>query len=160
MVRVPTRTYFTAARDRTKDYLDLDSGDRLAMQSVRSITTGLPEIDFGRRTDESPKTDTYGQQWVRANFPVIMMTVPDALSIGHPIFPRFFGFAIIDSNGKVLFHSEDRRNTVENFFDETDRDKHLRAAVYARRDEVMNIRYWGYDYRAMFIQCPICPGRS
>ena len=76
------------------------------------------------------------------------MTVPDALSIGHPIFPRYFGFAIIDPNGKVLFHSEDRRNTVENFFDETDRDKRLRAAVYARRDEVMNIRYWGDDYRA------------
>jgi len=150
IVRVATRTYFTSARDKTKDYLELgaEGGDRLAMQSVRSITTGLPEIDFGRRTDESPKRETFGQQRVRNNFPVITMTVPDALSIGHPIFPRYFGFAIIDSNGKVLFHSEDRRNTVENFFDETDRDKHLRAAVYARRDEVMNIRYWGDDYRA------------
>src|SRR5207248_4869801 len=64
IVRVATRTYFTAARDKTKDYLDIgaEGVDRLAMQSVRSITTGLPEIDFARRTDESPKQETLGQQ--------------------------------------------------------------------------------------------------
>jgi hypothetical protein len=159
IVRVSNRTYFTAARDKTNDYLDLgpEGGGKLAMQSVRSITTGLPEIDFGRRTDELPGNETYGQKRVRTNFPVITMTVPDALSVGHPVFPRYFTFAIIDASGSVLFHSEDRRNTVENFFDETDRDRRLRAAVSARRDEVMNIRYWGDDYRAFVHPMPGLP---
>jgi hypothetical protein len=140
MVSVADRVYFSAARDGTSEYFDIGSGKFVAMQSVRSKTTGLQEFDFGRRTDAEPPSP---KKW-----PVITMVVPDALSVGHPVLPLYFGFAIVDASGQVQFHSDRHRNTIENFFDESDRDRQLRSAVTARREETMDIRYWGEDYRA------------
>lgn len=152
MVSVAPRTYFSGPHEANSDYLDLGAyGGRMGIQSVRSITTGMPEVNFGRRTSEHSGRgagDPAKHARLHAELPVITMTVPDALSIGRPIFPAHHQFAIIDASGQVLFHSENQRNTVENFFAETDRDRRLRSAVTARRDEWMNLRYWGEDYRA------------
>ena len=54
-------------------------------------------------------------------------------------------------NGRVMFHSDDRRNLIEQFFLETDMDRRLRSVVAARRAELMDLRYWGRDYRAFAV---------
>jgi len=153
MVQVAERDYFSDALNSTAGYMSVagNAGERMTMQSVRSMTTGLPELDCARRSDEHDKDPRHGD--LHKRLPVLTMTVPDVLSVGHPIIPADFGFAIIDDKGTVLFHSERKRNTIENFFSETDRDRHLRSAVAARRAEWMNIRYWGRDYRAYV--CPL-----
>jgi hypothetical protein len=158
MVQVQKRTYFSAARYQTSEYREFGDG-KMAIQSVKSMTTGLPEVDFGQRTAVDPDDQTRppdGSHLLKSRdhdqfhdeFPVITMTVPDALAIGRPVLPQYFGFAVIDEDGNVLFHSTSYRNTVENFFAEADRDRRLRSAVASRRNETMNIRYWGEDYRA------------
>ncbi len=144
LVSVTSRRYYTAATREGRDYLFLD-GRRIAIESIRSATTPQPEIVFARQTRDSslPSSDAFREQ-----FPVIAMSMPSALSIINPVLPRHFGFAIVDQGGNVLFHSDSHRNTAENFFAETDDDPRVKAAVEARRNERMSIRYWGEDYSA------------
>ena len=48
--------------------------------------------------------------------------------------PPNFGFSVIEDNtGKVIFHSDDQRSLIENFFWETDNNLALQAAVHARQ---------------------------
>lgn len=79
-----------------------------------------------------------------------MLVFPMA-SLIHPVLPPDFQFVVIDNEhakGKVLFHSDSERNLAENFFEETDGDRRLRSAVFAKRAETMPLRYWGRDYLA------------
>lgn len=61
------------------------------------------------------------------------------------IIPPGMGFAVIGQDGRVLFHSDSRRNLRENFFEETDNNIRLRQAVLARIDDQFDGRYWGKD---------------
>jgi hypothetical protein len=138
------RRYFSAALKEGREYLYL--GDRrIAIESIRSATSPQPEVVFARRTDHTrrPSGAPFQKQ-----FPIIAMSVPAALSVIDPVMPRDFGFAIVDRTGLVVLHSDSHRNTIENFFAETDDDPRVKAAVEARQNESMNIRYWGEDYRA------------
>jgi hypothetical protein len=141
---VLSRRYYSAPLKEGREYLFFD-GRRITIESIRSATSPQPEVVFARRTADTPlSSDTALQR----EFPVITMSVPSALSLINPVLPRHFGFAIVDRSGTVLFHSDSHRNTVENFFAETDDDPRVKAAVEARQNESMNIRYWGDDYRA------------
>jgi hypothetical protein len=68
--------------------------------------------------------------------------LPSVTEVGVP---PGVGFAVIDQQGKVLFHSDARRNLRENFFEETDRDGRLQPAVFARATTQFDGRYWGKD---------------
>jgi hypothetical protein len=73
------------------------------------------------------------------------------ISLIDPVLPPGFKFAVVDNedeNGRVLFHSDSERNLTEDFLVETDYDRRLRSAIFARRAETMRIRYWGEDYIA------------
>jgi hypothetical protein len=70
------------------------------------------------------------------------------LSAIRPVTPPDVEFAVIDGSGAVLFHSDPERNKVEDLFVETDQDLHLRSAVLARHRAILDLRYWGRDYRA------------
>jgi hypothetical protein len=83
-----------------------------------------------------------------SGYSVAALSLP-MISVIDPVLPPGFEFAVIDNDqGQVLFHSDRQRNLTENFFDETDHDRRLRAAVFARRPETLGIRYWGEDYLA------------
>lgn len=142
VVRVSYRSYFAAPLNRGREYLEL--GDRhLTIESIHSSTTGQAEAAFSRRTDDMPGTDPA----FAAQYPVIALTATP-LSVTDPVLPEGFGFAVIDPSGKVLFHSKSERNMVENFFAETDENPEVRSAVAARQNKLIDIRYWGDDYRA------------
>jgi hypothetical protein len=55
----------------------------------------------------------------------------------HPVLPLHYQSAVVDdSTGSVVFHSDDRRSLVENFYVETDGDTQLKAAIaQAQADE-------------------------
>jgi len=142
LVSVAQRNYYSAALNEGRDYLQWgkDPNSRAAIESVRSLTTGQPEVVFARQTK-------FSDEATRKLLPVIAMSATSISAI-DPIVPDGFGFAIIDENGTVLFHSLSARNTIENFFAETDEDPSVRSAVAARQEEKMNIRYLGEDYKA------------
>ncbi|HYK03154.1 MAG TPA: cache domain-containing protein [Thermoanaerobaculia bacterium] len=142
LVSVASRSYFVGPRYLGREYLTF-AGQRISIESVVSITSGLPEVVFSRRTDAIK-----GDANVAARLPVIAMGMPAAPSLIDPVVPEGFGFAIVDESGKVLFHSDSARNTVENLFAETGDDPQVRSAVTTRQDKTMSIRYLGEDYAA------------
>jgi hypothetical protein len=79
------------------------------------------------------------------------------LSLVQPVLPVGFGFCVVDHRGKVLFHSDERRNLRENFFEECEQDPPLRAAVAGRRAESLAARYAGLDYRLRVQPLPELP---
>ncbi len=148
LVKAVNRNYFLASKNKGRDYLSIASRTgvmrRLAVDSVRSATTGQTEIVFARAFDEMPGVQPPNDRAIA----VIAMSVSSQLSVLNATVPEDFGFAVVDPTGKVLFHSQSERNTGENLFTETDQDPKLRAAVVARQSETMDVRYWGDDYRA------------
>jgi hypothetical protein len=70
------------------------------------------------------------------------------MSLYSPVLPTGYGFCVIDGGGGVLFHADDVKNLEENFFDECNNDKLLRAAVQLRQREALNVQYLGRAHRA------------
>jgi hypothetical protein len=72
----------------------------------------------------------------------------DLSSLSRPVLPYGYGFAVIDDDGNVLFHSDPARSGHENFFEELDAgQRRVRAVVYARRSSTENVSYMGRGHR-------------
>jgi len=67
------------------------------------------------------------------------------LSLINPVLPEGFGYAVIDRTGKVLFHSDERRNLRESFIEETDHNGKIQAALTGHSEQEGNGVYWGHD---------------
>lgn len=60
-------------------------------------------------------------------------------SLVDRVLPKNFGFAVIDSEGDVVFHSTDSLSLVENFYTEINQDPLPIIANNHRRDEVIQL---------------------
>jgi hypothetical protein len=105
-----------------------------SFESVWSWTTAEPLAVLAKRRAST-------------DLPVATISIP-MRSLIRPVLPPGFEFAVIDHTGKVLFHSDRHRNVSENFFEETDDNRRLRAQISAHSAEPVSIRYWGAAYRA------------
>jgi hypothetical protein len=112
----------------------IEKSERYVLESIRSRTTGTERAVMAAPSKSDGSS-------------VMALSIP-MRSLIKPIVMPGFGFAIIDAQGRVLFHSDSQRNLLENFFAEADGDRKLRAVVSARRSEVIDLRYWGHDYSA------------
>lgn len=141
---VQDREYFKRVRD--DDLWSLSGSDHkdlgaFFVESVRGRTSNRHEAVLAEPVIEVLKDK-------EPAFAVATLNIP-MRSVIEPVIPPGFEFAVIDSDGSVLFHSNTARNGAENFFTETDEDQRVRSAVFARRAEEMRIRYFGEDYMAM-----------
>ena len=65
------------------------------------------------------------------------------LSLMQPVIPAGFGYAVIDENGKVIFHSAEKLHLGENLFEECDNNQALKAAVLGRWSKSLTSSYFG-----------------
>ncbi|MEO1053817.1 MAG: hypothetical protein AAFX87_24480 [Bacteroidota bacterium] len=79
-------------------------------------------------------------------YPVIAMATR-LNSIMAPVLPAGYGFAIIRSDGEVMFHSNAKKNLRENFIDETDRDPIIRSSTYSRTAAYTSFKYLNANHR-------------
>ena len=68
-------------------------------------------------------------------------------SVMDPVVQPGFGFAVLNRLGKVIFHSDSKRNLREDFFAETDQNEELRSHVLAHTSHFSSGQYWGKDRR-------------
>jgi hypothetical protein len=108
-------------------------GQRFWIEPIFSRTTGENAAVFSIKSIASSEGPIVAALEVK---------LPSVTGVGVP---PGMGFAVIDQEGKVLFHSDARRNLRENLFEETDRDGRLRQAVLARATTQFDGRYWGKD---------------
>ena len=118
-------THWTSTRRSMMPFVD----------SIRSATTGAREAVVST-----------GSQL--KGYRVAALSIPLHALIDPVVVPGF-GFAVIDDDGRVLFHSDPQHNLSENFFAESDGNRRLRALVGARHQELVDIQYWGDDHRAL-----------
>ncbi len=91
--------------------------------------------------------------------PVAVM-VTGLVSLSQAVFPPDYGFAIVDRNGKVLFHSTRAKNGRENFADACDRSRRLHDLFETRETGTLETSYLGIRHRVLvrpidkFANCP------
>ena len=68
-------------------------------------------------------------------------------SVVDPIVPPGYGFAILATDGKVLFHSQEGLSLEENFFEEVGDPADVRAKAQARRPVQWSGDYHGRPHR-------------
>ena len=111
------------------------TGPPCVLQSLVSYTTGQPSAVLARPSR------------LGGSLPVAAITLP-MRSVISPVIPHGFEFAIIDKTGRVVFHSDAQRNTFEDLFLETDRNRQLRSLVVTGVDGSVRTEYWGRPYLA------------
>ncbi|WP_428353779.1 hypothetical protein [Methyloprofundus sp.] len=76
--------------------------------------------------------------------PKVLAIIKLMHSFFQPVMPAGFGFAVIkDSSGEVLYHSNDQRSLLENFYIETDENRRIIAAAQMRHEHLINGNYNG-----------------
>jgi hypothetical protein len=130
---VRKRRYFSEA---------MDTG--AAIEPIVSWATGSPVVALSKRIDG-------GKQ------PFVGVLGIAMSSLNAPILPQGYGFAVIDEDGRVVFHSEPGRAGYEDFFAEVDNDRELRALVYARRNGGLSTVYTGRGHH-LWVQPIVLPG--
>ena len=133
-VRVNERPYFSQLKlGRHYNFEDpKGKNHEFWIEPITTSTTGSRAVVISKLVDGFGKN----AKWVS-----VIETRP--LSLMQPVIPEGFGFAVIDNNGKVLFHSVPKLHLGENFFEECDNDQALQAAVIGRSKQALTASYFG-----------------
>ena len=75
-------------------------------------------------------------------------------SLVRPVLPPSYGFSVITEEGRVLFHSDHRRNLREDFFSECEDSTRLRMAVNSRATNELELVYLGNTHDAVVTPLP------
>ncbi|MDT4968560.1 MAG: hypothetical protein QOJ64_3297, partial [Acidobacteriota bacterium] len=149
LVKVAERPYFTNIQ---RGYLQKLGPHEFVLQPLLSKTTGSNEVVISKAVyplDRRPWWNLIGSVTPGDSPPEKWVSAIDArfLSLMEPVIPAGFGFAIIDNNGTVLFHSDEKQHLGENFFEECDNNRALRSAVVGRADDLISTQYLGKGHR-------------
>lgn len=68
-------------------------------------------------------------------------------SVMETAIPDGVGFCVINQDGEVVFHSDERRNRQENVFEECDESGELRSIVKGGSETYLDTRYVGRSHR-------------
>ncbi|HXQ73082.1 MAG TPA: cache domain-containing protein, partial [Pyrinomonadaceae bacterium] len=133
-LNVSDRAYFSRLKlGRQYTFKDRNNKEHeFWIEPVTSKTTGTHTVVISKRTNRMEQNTP----WVSA----IDMRL---LSLMQPVIPEGFGYAVIDDNGKVLFHSAPKLHLGENFFEECDNNQTMRAAVLGRWKQSLTASYFG-----------------
>jgi hypothetical protein len=140
-INVASRPYFNEAKEGRTWTLTGETDKKrrtFYLDSVNSMTTGDNVAVISKQVPQT--VDQPGERYVST-----MDT--RLLSLYDPVIPPGYGFCVINNVGDVLFHSDDLKNLLENFFDECRNNRALRAAVRSRTSETMDVKYLGRDHR-------------
>jgi hypothetical protein len=151
-VSVAEREYFQAVQRGT--LWDIGGRDGVFLQSFRSITTGEFQaalaMPSGLSMDDLYPADEKATLWnsMLAKNPdcssadiAVAAISGRPVSMHRPVLPPGVGFAVIDLDGTVVFHSEERRAVFENFFQELDDPAPLGAALRAQSSQALELSY-------------------
>lgn len=146
-IYVGRRDYFSKLQE-DQHYTYGDHGDhKFYLLPIVSKTTGESEVVISKRVF-SPAEEQQGLGLWSISVSALNTKL---LSLMQPIIPSGFGFAVIEESGKVLFHSDEKRHRGENFFEESDNNEELRAAVLGHSSQPLTVSYLGKGH-SMYVR--------
>ena len=117
-------------------------------EKVTVFWQALPLLDPAKNPVKNPKNP--------ANDPVKDPAEPDMtgvtlvtapVSLTAPVLPKNLQFAVVDRQGRVLFHSDASRSLAENMFQESEDSPKLKSLVTSRETGIFTARYLGREHR-------------
>jgi hypothetical protein len=130
------RFYVRAVRDRHL-FDTKDGGRPFFFGTDRSIVNGR-FYAFLSMESSLPATYCNGTTLDR---PLIASATAQLLSLDLQPLPAGYGFALVNREGRTLFHSDRRLSLRENFFDELSKGARARAMMYANKSGPLESRY-------------------
>ncbi|WP_316829944.1 cache domain-containing protein [Pedobacter aquatilis] len=128
------RNYFTNLQNKSSYFLPLPNKQPYYLDQVISWTTG----QF---------TSIISKPSVNKGTPVVAMSF-NFKCLSKPILPSGFLFAIINNEGKVLYHSNASKNLNENLLNEFSEKEKLKTAVLTHGNAFFYTQYLGREYYA------------
>jgi hypothetical protein len=102
-----------------------------------SIQSSLPA---GTCSDD-PKRRVAPRRMPPPSMPSIVSATGLLLSLDRQPMPAGYGFALVNREGRVLYHSDRRLSLRENLFDELSQSARIRAMIYAGQSDYVTTRY-------------------
>lgn len=154
LINVANREYFQAHAAAVESPVSMPERDKVwrktegdttkwVLQSIRSNTTGEVFAQISKPIPPSKRV----RHPVRADSAVVASATIPLLSLIEPVLPTGYGFALINDDGEVLFHTDSRRNLRENLFDKVEESAPLREAAQAHRALQLTTRYRGEPHQ-------------
>jgi hypothetical protein len=121
---------------------------RVCLESIRSKTTAgdLAVLSIPARLAPRPPLRQPQATAVDDEPRPVVALVTRLVSVTRPLLAPGFVFAVVRDDGGVVFHSDPRRNRVENFLKATGDDPVLRSMLREDRDGPVRLNYWGSLY--------------
>lgn len=139
LINVAHREYFRTIAESRPWFLDLGGTNTLqwCLEPIFSANTGENLATFSLRPPVGGTND----------WRVVLAMDCRPLSLMNVVAPHGYGFCVVNREGRVLFHSDERRNLRENLFEECVHQPHLRAAVLGRQQDHFSLKYGGMKHR-------------
>ena len=158
-IDISRRQYFTHARDERG--LWKKESFNFFIERVHSYTDGVKTSVVStpyKKIEQREKKGSLDPENNNEDEKLVVAALAKRfLSFRALVLPPNFGFAVIENDtGKAVFHSEDQRSLIENFFWETDDNLKLQAAVQAKRTDKIAGYYNGKKYH--FFVTPVDDG--
>jgi hypothetical protein len=133
---VGNRVYFRAVRD--ANLFQVDAGSPLFLGPDRSIADGRFYTFISMPSQVAPTL--CADPTATRGIPVVAATTQLLSLAGQPL-PAGYGFALVNREGRVLYHSDGRLSLRENLFEELSDGPRVRAMMYAGRRALLDTRY-------------------
>ncbi len=139
-------------KDRTTPFIDVSTRDyfRKAHEDwLFEKKCNEPRVWFESiySSNSGESTSVISLPWADQNTKWVACIDTRFLTFYQSVLPPGFGFCVIDTTGKVLFHSDETKNLREDFLLECDNNYALRSAVFGHANGFFNVRYEGNDHR-------------
>jgi hypothetical protein len=164
---------FTADRESTPQtpfatfsfFTDANTGERLITEKcLPASTAGTPDVlwqvvcpeAYSLETTISPNTGRFytviaapHKNRTASSSLTVQAIAIRPMSLVDPVLPPNFGFAVLERDGRVLFHSNVFRNLSENFIQECKDPSIVQAALFSETPQYTDLVYSGKDRRAL-----------
>lgn len=143
-ISVPKRQYFLHSRDGPlwqKSTSDEASNEKFFLERIFTYDHGYWLTALSTPVTKNDPVDVPCAARVRVTLRVMQ-------SFFATVLPPSFGFAVLeDASGEVIYHSDNSRSLLENFYVETDNNESLITAVHSRRHDEITGTYYGQGHR-------------
>jgi hypothetical protein len=110
-------------------------------EKITVFWQALPLLDPAKNTANDPVKNPAEPDMTG----VTLVTAP--VSLTEPLLPKNVQFAVVDRQGRVLFHTDASRSLAENMFQESEDSPTLKSLVTSRETGAFTARYLGRAHR-------------
>jgi hypothetical protein len=147
LIQVDERDYFRRVMHNQVWSLPVKGSPGYVIEGLYSWTTGENVAVIAKKSHRRVvyKNDLFGDSVSSTKTSVAAISTV-LYSVMDPILPLSSGFCIIDDKGKVIFHSDKKKNLTENFLDECSDKDEIQSSIYSRSPSFFSTDYQNGKY--------------